>query len=296
MTRLAVLADIHGNLPALEAVCADLERQRPAVDRVVVAGDSINWGPFSAQVLERVTRAGWAVIRGNHEHYLLDYDTPRAPAAWRDRATFPLPLWLRRQLAGRWHTAIAAWPDTLCLRFPDAPPVRVVHGSPRSVWEGIYPDPDHLPDAAVEPMLAGVEEETVVVAHTHLPTDRRVGRQRILNPGPVGVPLDGRFSASYLLLDGDADGWRPTFRRVPFDRAPLFAEFARQGFVEECGVVGRLVVEEFATARLAIVPFYRWCADYHPGEPPSLALLESFAAVDRWQYTPPPFRINLPPG
>ena len=61
MTRLAVLADLHGNLPALEAVLQDLSQFR--VDRVIVAGDVVNWGPFSAQVLERVTREGWAVVR-----------------------------------------------------------------------------------------------------------------------------------------------------------------------------------------------------------------------------------------
>src|ERR1700720_3129900 len=100
MTRLAILADIHGNLPALEAVIADLARF--AVDQVVVAGDVINWGPFSAQVTARIVEAGWAVIRGNNEFYLLDYQTPRAPAAWNDREQWPLLPWLRQQLAGRW--------------------------------------------------------------------------------------------------------------------------------------------------------------------------------------------------
>ena len=80
LTTLAVLSDLHGNLPALEAVLADLAQFQ--VDQAIVAGDVINWGPFSAQVMERVTAGGWAVIRGNNEFYLLDYDTPRAPAAW----------------------------------------------------------------------------------------------------------------------------------------------------------------------------------------------------------------------
>jgi len=122
MTRLAILSDIHGNLPALEAVLQDLSQF--TVDHVIVAGDVIDRGPFSVQVLERVTREGWAVIRGNAEFYLLDYNTPRAPAEWSDPTLFPLHLRLHRQLNGRWLTAIAAWPDTLSLRFPDAPPRR----------------------------------------------------------------------------------------------------------------------------------------------------------------------------
>jgi predicted phosphodiesterase len=103
MTRLAILADIHGNLPALEAVLADLAQF--AVDHVIVAGDVVNWGPFSAPVMERVTRAGWAVIRGNNEFYLLDYNTPRQPEHWRE---FELLPWLHGQLKGKWHRLIAA--------------------------------------------------------------------------------------------------------------------------------------------------------------------------------------------
>jgi predicted phosphodiesterase len=286
MTRLAVLADIHGNLPALEAILDDLAGRR--VDQVVVAGDVINWGPFSEGVLERIAREGWAVLRGNHEFYLLDYDTPRAPALWADPARFPLLPRLRRELGGRWQSRIAAWPDTLRLCFPDAPPLRVVHGSPRSPWEGV----SHTADDRAAAMLAGVEEETVVAGHTHRAVDRAVGRWRILNPGSAGVPLDGCFSASYLLLDGDADGWRPTFRRVPFDYAPLFAEFERGRFVEECGVIGWLVREEFRTARLQIVPFLRWRAACCPDAPLSLDLLDAYAQIDPWDYTPAGFQIN----
>jgi predicted phosphodiesterase len=77
MTTLAILSDLHGNLPALEAVLAELAPL--GVDQVIVAGDVINWGPFSAQVTARVIERGWAPIRGNNEFYLLDYSTPRAP-------------------------------------------------------------------------------------------------------------------------------------------------------------------------------------------------------------------------
>src|SRR5215212_1124481 len=185
MTRIAVLADIHGNLPALQAVVQDL--QQFDLDHVVVAGDVINWGPFAEEVLEYITREGWAVIRGNNEFYLLDAYTPRAPAEWSDESQYSLLPWLRRQLAGKWQQRIAAWPDALSLRFPDAPPVRVVHGSPLSPWQPIFPS---TPPDEIEAMLSGVDEATLVAAHTHIPVDEVVGRWHILNPGSVGVPLD----------------------------------------------------------------------------------------------------------
>lgn len=287
MTKLAILADIHGNLPALETVVQDF--QQFDVDHVVVAGDLINWGPFSAEVVEIATRAGWSMIRGNAEYYLLDYETPRAPAAWSDRSQFSLLPWLRRQLDGRWRTIIGAWPDTLCLRFPDAPPIRVAHGTPRSPWEPIYPN---SPEEEIASRLDGVSETTLVVGHTHLPMDRTIGRWHILNPGPVGVPLDGIFMASYMLLDGNADGWRPTFRRVAFDYAPVYQEFERQRFVDECGVVGHLVLEEFRTARLQLHTFLRWRNACCPSAPLTMELLDEFRRADTSPYTPPQYRLS----
>jgi predicted phosphodiesterase len=287
MTRLAILADIHGNLPALEAVQRDLAQFD--VDHVIVAGDVINWGPWSAQVVDRVLAAGWAVIRGNNEFYLLDAETPRAPPAWNDRQTYSMLGWLRRQLNRRRRTLIAAWPDSLSLRFPDAPPVRVVHGSPRSNAQGLFPA--FSEDQAVA-ALEGVDENTVIAAHTHLPMARSIGRWQVLNPGTVGVPLDGQHCSSYMLLDGDAEGWRATFRRLPLDPAPVLAEFERQGFAQACGITGRLVMEEFASARLAVLPFMAWRRACRPGEPLSDALLDAFAAIDRWAYTPAEYHVN----
>lgn len=290
MTRLAILADLHGNLPALEAVLQDLAQFR--VDHVIVAGDVIDRGPFSAQVVERVTREGWAVIRGNAEFYLLDYNTSRALAEWNDPSLFPLLPWLHRQLNGRWRNVIAAWPDTLHLRFPDAPPIRVLHGSPRSPRDLIYPIST---DQEIETMLTGIEETTVVAGHTHLAMDRHVSRWHILNPGAVGQPVDGIVSASYMLLEGGQEGWHPTFRRVPFNSEPLLHEFERQRFVDECGVVGWLIVQDFKTARPHLLPFVCWHEACCPDAPLTMGLLDEFLQVNRWDYMPPAYHVNLPP-
>jgi predicted phosphodiesterase len=290
LTLLAILADLHGNLPALEAVQADL-RQFP-VDHVIVAGDVINWGPFSAQVLERVVECGWAVIRGNNEFYLLDYATPHSPPEWNDRTRFPLLPWLKRQLAGRAEHLIAAWPDSLSLRFPNAPPIRVVHGSPRGNSEGITPIAG---DDEIGAMLSGVDEPIVIAAHTHLPLARRVGGWQIYNPGSIGVPLDGQHCARYLLLESAGGAWRPTPRDVPVDPAPVLAEFVRQGFVEECGVIGQLVVAEFEQARLVLVPFLNWHTACCPHEPLTHDLVRAFAAIDPMPFTPAAYRLNLRP-
>lgn len=103
MTRLAVLADIHGNLPALEAVIEDMAQF--AVDHVVVAGDSINVGPFSREVLEVISARNWAVIRGNNGYYVTEYQTPRMPAHW---SAFTLPPGSRNSWAPSGSTSSPA--------------------------------------------------------------------------------------------------------------------------------------------------------------------------------------------
>lgn len=286
MTRLAILADIHANLPALEAVIADMQPFN--VDHVIVAGDVINWGPFSLEVVERITSLGWAIIRGNHEYYFLDYDTARAPDLWK---TFDTPRWLNGVLGNQWKNRIAAWPEAISLRYPDTPLVRVVHASPRDIREGIY---DITPDDEVAAALQGVEESYVIFGHTHLRMNRQVGRWRLLNPGSVGAPLDTQLGASYMILDGDANGWHPTFRRVAFDTTPVFEAFEQRKIIEHLGSTGRLLIEEYKTARPQIFPFNEWCRLCTPDEPRTVALAERFIheVEDIDPYLPAAYRLE----
>ena len=288
MTKLAVLADIHGVWPALEAVLEDLSQFK--ADQIIVVGDLINLGPFSNRVVSYAVENDWVVVRGNNELYLLDYDTPRAPEHWEDSTQFAMLGWLDRQFDEDLKSIVATWPDTLQLRFHDAPPIRLVHGSARSVHESIFPC---APEGEVNESLAGTSEQVVVAGHSHLPMQRASGEWQVLNPGSVGVPLDGKASASYMLLEGDGNGWHPTFRRVSFDYTPVFREFERQGFVEVCGVVGYLVVQTFRTARPHVTPFLRWRDHRHPSEPLSQEMLAEYLLHAPWeQYVHPAYLID----
>ncbi len=288
MTRLAVLADIHGNLPALEAVIDDMAQFN--VDHVVLAGDSINWGPFSREVIEIIAARGWKAIRGNNELYVLDYCTERAPAHW---STFTMPPYLHAQLGDRWVNTIATMPDTLQLRFRDAPPLRLFHGIPDDPWTAIYPSDS---GARIRRWLDGVAEHTVIAAHSHVAMERHVADWQIFNPGSVGVPLDGEHSASYMILESDQRGWELiAHRRVDFDPARLIDEFERQDFVARCGVTGCLVIEEFRAARLYLAPFIIWKGKHYPEQEDSFALLREFLALDDIDdYLPAPYRGLTP--
>ncbi|MBE2185030.1 MAG: metallophosphoesterase family protein [Anaerolineae bacterium] len=282
MTRLAVLSDIHANLPALEAVAADMAQF--SVDQVVVAGDLVNWGPFNREVMDFVTARRWSMIRGNNELYLLDYLTPRAPEYWKE---FTLPPWLREQLKD-WIHYIGGMPDELQLRFHDAPMIRVLHGYPGNPWRGIFPD---TPDEQARELMAGVGEATVIMAHTHIVMDRVVDDWHLLNSGSVGAPLDGDAAAKYMILDGDAAGWKATQRRVEYDYAPVYAEFERQRFIDQVGVTGQLIIEEFKTSRLRVQPCQIWCKEMYPGETLTVERMQEFlSSVDPNRYMLPVYR------
>jgi predicted phosphodiesterase len=288
MTNIAILSDIHGNLPALEAVLADLANFD--VDHVIVPGDVISFGPFSRQTAELVIDKGWSVIRGNNEYFLIDYKTPRAPAEWDDPIQFAPTVWLYRQFDHRLKTIIGSWPDMLNLHFLDAPTILVCHGTPASPWETIYCT---MTDEEIEKILGDVEASYVICGHTHLLMDRLSGRWRIFNPGSVGVPLDGIFSASYMLLEGNEGGWTPTFRRVPFDYEAVFAEFERSGYNKESGPIGRLVLEVYKTAR-PLFGFLRWREMHKPEFPLTYELVEEYLANwDWWEFSHPAYRVNM---
>ncbi len=288
MTKLAILSDIHGNLPALKAVMSDLENFE--VDQVIVAGDVINFGPFSRKTAEIVIENNWPVIRGNNEYFLLDYKTPRAPVEWNDPIQFAPTAWLDKQFNQKLKTSIATWPDTLNLRFSDAHPIQVFHGTPNSPWESIYWS---TTDAEIENMLSKTEAGFVICGHTHLPMDRHSGRWHIFNPGSVGVPLDGIFSASYMILEGNHDGWNATFRRIPFDYAAVYQEFETSGFTKECGPIGRLVVEIYRRARPTF-GFLKWHKKHHPNLSLSNELVdEYFSSCKWWEFEEPAYHINM---
>jgi predicted phosphodiesterase len=288
MTQLAILSDIHGNLPALEAVLSDVKNF--AVDQIIIAGDVINFGPFSNQTAKIVIENNWPVIRGNNEYFLLDSNTPRAPAEWSDPILFAPTIWTVQQFNLNLKNVISTWPDTINLRFNDTPPIQIFHGTPDSPWESIFWT---MTDEEIENLLSSVEANYVICGHTHLPMDRKSGRWQIFNPGSVGVPLDGILSASYMILEGDKQGWRPTFRRIPFDYDAIYNEYEESGFTRECGPIGRLVVELYKRARPTF-GFLKWRELHRPNSNLTFELVdEFFKRDDWWSFMQPAYHINL---
>jgi len=270
MTRIAILADVHGNVPALEAVLDDLAGQQ--ADEVLVGGDLVGRGPEGRAVVERIRALGLAAIRGNHEDLLIGTRAElEAGEGDADDDVARCTRWMAEELGDEAGAFVAALPDALVAAT--APELRLVHGTPDSNREGIGPwtRADRLRE-----VWDSVPEAVLCCAHTHRPLIEVVGTGLVVNVGSVGLPFDGDPRASYALLDRGPGGWRAAIRRVPYDRDALLARYRATGFLAAGGAMAELLALEIASARSHLVPFVGWCEAQ--SRPPNRRELPAFLA------------------
>lgn len=225
MKRVAALYDIHGNLPALEAV---LDEVRSAgVDRIVVGGDVIP-GPMPRETLDRLLELELPVdfIHGNCEPAAIaQMDAPDADSAtyWGTVSGQPLPEPYRSRM--RWaaerirdhRERLASWPMTVRLSIEGLGDVLFCHSTPRSETEVFT---RLTPEHRLAPVFRDVEAAVVVCGHTHMQFDRVVGSTRVVNAGSVGMPF-GAPGAFWALLGEGIE-----LRRTAYD-LPRTAELVR---------------------------------------------------------------------
>lgn len=281
---LAVVADVHGNLPALEAVLDDLATIRP--DAVVFAGDFVNRGPQSGAVMSRVLTLGIPAISGNHDTWLCSLSRGEGiPPEWATSWWTPVRLAVA-ELAPEHIAWLEALPPTMRVELPGAQPVLVVHGSPRHSREGMG---RMRTDAEVAQSLAGVVETTVIGAHIHYPYERRVGGTHVVTVGAVGCPFNGDVSAQYGLFTWDGARWRFTHRSVAYDHEPVYAAWREGGYLSDGSLASELMLLEHRTARTHYVPFWEWCMAQ--GVEMTRERMRTFLA-QREPFRPPPMRAS----
>ena len=241
MSVVAALYDVHGNLPALDAVLADPAFAR--ADTVVVGGD-VAAGPLPAEVLDRLAGLDVPVrwVRGNADREVVAHfdrgDTDHsiygadAPAERADAFT-------AARIESRHRDLMAGFEDVV--RLDGA---LYCHGSPRSDEEIITA---LTPAERLEPMLAGVEEALVVCGHTHHQFELHAGERRVVNAGSVGMPYEGRAGAFWLLVT-DAE---PEQRRTEYDLEAAAAALRASGFPDVDDHIRESLVEPVEAAFVA---------------------------------------------
>jgi len=193
--KIAALYDIHGNLPALEAVLSEIDCE--GVDVIVVGGDIVP-GPMSRVVLEVLLSFGDRVswILGNCECDVVEAFDGGTFSHIKSQEVRAATEWTARQMEQRHRDFMAGLPEKLSFHIEGVGEVLFCHGSPRSDMEILTVA---TPEERLREALAGVKEDVVVCGHTHMQFDRICEKKRVVNAGSVGMPY-GDPGAYWLLL------------------------------------------------------------------------------------------------
>jgi putative phosphoesterase len=216
--RVAVLADVHGNATALEAVLADAESVRP--DLLVHCGD-LTWGPQPLETIRLLDAWDGPVlyVRGNADRALVELAGRLAADAHAE--VTPREAWMVESHGVRGRGLLATFPERVTVRIDGLGVVLFCHGSPRSDEELITCE---TPEARLADALQHVEADVVVTAHTHVRYERVALGRRLLNPGSVGMPYEGEPGAYWAIL-----GPAVEFRRSEYDVERAAARYRTSG-------------------------------------------------------------------
>jgi putative phosphoesterase len=180
--EIVVIADVHSNLPALEAVLDEIGDME-----VFCCGDVIGYNPFPKETLEVFQAKKIRGVLGNHDHALINKDT-----SWLNASATLAVLWSLDVLTEQNLKFLASFPEKF-----RSEEFTAFHGSPNDpLFEYVYPDSSQQ---LLESFLG--DSNILILGHTHLPFVKRLGEGIVFNPGSVGQPRDGNARASYAILD-----------------------------------------------------------------------------------------------
>lgn len=203
MTTIVLMSDIHGNLPALEAVAGAL----PSHDSVYVAGDLCLEGPKPAEVVDFIRDRGWSAVMGNTDRDIVEGDGEDDEPTDRMR-------WTREQLGAERLRWLAGLPFQQTVTEAGREAIQVVHANPLDMDTQLRPG---MSAKKLRPFLEGVTADILAFGHIHLPYLRTVDGILLADVSSVGHPkdLDRRAAFTVVRLDGDRRGVEQV--RVPYD-------------------------------------------------------------------------------
>ena len=210
---VGLVSDVHGNLPALEAVLADM----PPVDALACAGDVVGYNPWPGECVDVLRERDAETVRGNHDGVVVDDSTFRFNDMARAGADYARERLTEAQLS--WLA------DLPIERLAFDGRVKLIHGHPDDPHRYTYPED-------FSPRLLG-DEDVLVLGHTHVQHAERYAEGIVVNPGSVGQPRDGDPDAAYAIVD--LDGLDVDLRRVKYDVETVRTAVAEAGLPEKIG-------------------------------------------------------------
>ncbi len=240
VSRIAVITDIHGNVPALEACLAAIDAV--GIDPVYCGGDLVGYGPHPNEVCRLIEERAIPTIYGNYD-YAIGRDLDDCGCAYvtqHDRELGQLSVaWTLTHTDRRSKDFMRGLPFDLRFEL-GGKRVRLVHGSPRKVNEYLF---EGKPARTFERIAAGADCDVLVFGHTHKPWIHEYGAVLFVNCGSVGKPKDGDPRAGFAILELDAAGRvQASIERIPYDAATVARE------VEAAGLPGEYAAKLVAAA------------------------------------------------
>jgi putative phosphoesterase len=232
MSTTAIVTDIHGNLPALEAALARIEEL--GIESIYCGGDLVGYGPWPNEVCRTIEERGIPTIYGNYD-YAIGRDLEDCGCAYVDPHDRELGeksiAWTLEQTDRRSKDFMRELPFDLRFELA-AKRVRLVHGSPRKVNEYLFED---KPAHTFERIAGGADCDLLVFGHTHKPWIHEYGGVLFVNCGSVGKPKDGDPRGGFAVLEVEDGEIVPRIERVEYDAEYVAREVEAAGLPAEYG-------------------------------------------------------------
>jgi len=255
--KIAILADIHGNLPALKAVLEEIKNEN--INQILVAGDILG-GPFPVEVIKILYDLKATMIRGNFEEYLIKIFLNPSDSNWYKSKQWSPTFWVYKRLNQHWLEFINSLPKKKVVSFDKKDEILMVH----SIYRDMLPTDESgiLKIDKYTKILydytRSLKQPVLIYAHNHIQSKKKINECLALNPGSIGFPLNGTVGAQYAVINWAKDHWKPEMRTVDYSIDDIINGFIESGYLEEGEPISRLNLISIKTGKAPMGSFFKF--------------------------------------
>ena len=241
--QIAFASDVHGNLPAFEAVVAELDRRGP-FDGTYGGGDFLIGGLYPRGCVQRLMDLGWPCVRGNAEEMVVDVATKGAqpvhacpPEVANSQAFRDLARWSAERLDEPQLNFLKDLPLTLTYTGPSAQTLMLAHATPWSAHPIVWQDAE---TEAKRELLERAGTDALIYAHIHYPYQEEIDGRTLCCMGSAGMAFDGDPRACFTIAADNGDGWRFEHVRVEYDSEAYARELEHSDMPDGAGAASMI--------------------------------------------------------